>query len=604
LPSLPLQITPTFTVTRDTQFKQLLLGCRMQIFRLRPDLFSTPDLGQVRTSSAKLAVMSSSSAYHKSQPRSRDINFSNGRNPTSPSTCSSDEQCQFCGFVDSSRCDSASVAPSQPQSPSICPWCSCKRTSCKAAQPTSERRKSPQPSVCVDPECAKNGSEYCTESVCEQPSDYEENCEDCIRDCAADCNVCLNGDEPNCRDYFSVDLCDELFGGHATQPFDQESSLSTLTSETIPFHFGDSNAYSGTAEGPARPEQHSLENCFGSYDGPKLSSSNAIQFLWQPRSTKVSEAIHLPGSKVLAPVPAFNDEWDTSFHIVASADGMKGDILSVPASSRPPSDNCIVARKPPGPAQCDLSRLELPAADFKKAMAAGHPRNSGQSLDIFWETKSPIGPTPTTAQCQWADLDGQPCGKTFSLGSGMNEHLKATHGVTRENYCRWVGCRFGMLGATPHKYANSVERHTWGHSGYRPYKCQICLEGFAAAQVRDEHFANFHLKRKMFACDICNHQCTSARNLKRHKEDMHKTERFQCEFCNQNDKIKLFPRASNLARHFRKCKYVLAQFPDVTGAATGRIVDTWFPPGYRGGHQGMAKAKIMPPIYLPMSRAV
>ena len=173
----------------------------------------------------------------------------------------------------------------------------------------------------------------------------------------------------------------------------------------------------------------------------------------------------------------------------------------------------------------------------------------------------------------------------------MHEHLKAAHGVRNDVFCRWIGCRVGIFGISPHQFVHSVERHTWGHTGRRPYKCPTCAEGFAAAKVRDEHVANVHLRTKMLSCDICAHQCSSTSNLRRHKEEKHTTERLQCEFCLRNGKNSLFSRGPNLARHFRKCKYVLALFPEARGAAAGKALDKWFPTGYGGGHHGMHRAK-------------
>ena len=201
----------------------------------------------------------------------------------------------------------------------------------------------------------------------------------------------------------------------------------------------------------------------------------------------------------------------------------------------------------------------------------------------------------TMNSCQWANEKGEPCGEVFSLGDELHDHLKSAHNIKSEVFCRWLGCP-----VRNHRYANSVQRHAWGHSGYRPYKCPECSEGFAAAAVRDEHIANIHMKKKIFACDLCSHQCTSATNLKRHKDEKHRSERFQCEFCSKNGKRTLFPRGPNLARHFRKCKYVLAEFPDALGAVGGKISDDWFPPGYKRGHHGMNRAKITPPNYLPV----
>lgn len=208
------------------------------------------------------------------------------------------------------------------------------------------------------------------------------------------------------------------------------------------------------------------------------------------------------------------------------------------------------------------------------------------------------GPATDVLSCRWADATGQPCGQVFRVAEDLHNHLRAVHSTKSDVFCRWTGCPVSIFSDSPHRYINSVQRHTWGHSGYRPYKCSACGEGFAAANVRDEHYTNIHLKKKLFCCDVCAHQCTSATNLKRHNDERHRAERFQCEFCNRNGKLRLFPRGPNLARHFRKCKYVLLAFPEASGAVEGKMEDIWYPPGYKKGHHGMDKAKITPPSYL------
>ena len=220
-------------------------------------------------------------------------------------------------------------------------------------------------------------------------------------------------------------------------------------------------------------------------------------------------------------------------------------------------------------------------------------------VSLLTESNDSTGPSLPPVKCQWASSDGRPCGEVFASGNDMHEHLKTAHGVRSEVFCHWIGCSVGALESSPHRFASNVERHTWGHSGYRPYKCSACNEGFAAASVRDEHFTNIHLRKKVFACDKCSHQCTSATNLKRHKDDKHGVERFQCEFCNRNGRRRLFPRGPNLARHFRNCKFVMGQFPEAI--ADGKVKADWLPPGYRRGHHGMDRAKVTPPDYLPQS---
>ena len=209
------------------------------------------------------------------------------------------------------------------------------------------------------------------------------------------------------------------------------------------------------------------------------------------------------------------------------------------------------------------------------------------------------------AQCQWDDPTSGVCRQMFVSPDDLHDHLRVTHGVSSEVFCRWTNCRCGHTSTSPHRFAGGVLRHTWGHSGYRPYKCPTCRAGFAAADVRDEHVTNVHLGQKMYSCDVlgCGHECSGISNLRRHKQDRHGAERFQCEFCNWNGKRRLFSRPQNLRRHFKTCKFVLARFPEARRAASGKeICQEWLPPGYGPGHGGMNRAKAICPLSLNARR--
>ena len=193
-------------------------------------------------------------------------------------------------------------------------------------------------------------------------------------------------------------------------------------------------------------------------------------------------------------------------------------------------------------------------------------------------------------RCQWADSNGTPCGMIVGEGEDMHQHLRTFHAVRNEKFCRWAGCHTGVWGPDKRSYASSVERHTWGHSGYRPYICKHCQVGFAGASILDEHIASIHLHLKIFACDKCSHRTTSATNLKRHMAEVHDSAGFRCEFCAKHGKTSKFGRGPNLVRHFRTCKYVKAEFPEVTAATKAQ--PGWLPPGYKKGHHGLKRAKI------------
>jgi hypothetical protein len=544
--------------------------------------------------------MLSNSFYHNANYRGREPEHSNKQTATASRSCSPNAKCQFCEFIEASKWESASDEPATPPSASACPSYPNDPTTFKHCQPSFKRMKVPQAPVCVDPECSDNVCEECSEKACEECSDHEENCEDCVSDCRfsvcgdwADCGT--HNDNPIDDPYF------ELFGNQAAQMFSLDGRLPQLASESTAVGYGGIDL---CPDAPIVAGHVGPQNSFGPYDQLELPPTS-LHFDTQFQGLEGPASAQLDCSMTNGTVSTFDATWPSSIVVGIAAPGEDTAHTLVPPLE-PFETKSIAARTLHASSSLHVSNFTSSTQSTRTKPQAIAPAHStlSQKSDALQKRSSSGRPIRSSARCQWVERDGQACGKFFEPGSELHEHLKTAHNVNREVYCRWLGCRFGVLGTTPHKYANSVERHTWGHSGYRPYKCPTCSEGFAAANVRDEHFANFHLKRKMFSCDICSHQCTSARNLKRHKDDTHKTERFQCEFCNRNGKIRLFPRGSNLARHFRKCKYVLALFPEAIGAATGKIDDDWFPPGYRGGHQGMEKAKIVPPDYLQMPMSV
>jgi hypothetical protein len=546
--------------------------------------------------------MYSSAVRGTAKDQSRQAQHPNRQDTTASNICSSQAKCQFCEFIETSQWESGSDDGSGPQPIQTCVLCHNEPSTSRSCQAVSERRKRPPPPVCVDPECSENICEDCPESLCEECSDHEESCQDCVVDCPSDCNVSFGIDRLDCivhDDYPYDDSYSELFGDQAAQISDLDGHIPQLPPDALPIGLGGSRLYPGVSDVSASAGLGVPENSFGLYNSPEPRRA-PIKFRTQPQTRESAESAYLHDFTAPFPASTYSNGWELSSTLYSGA----------PAKSQASTPDAFFRRSS---TTKQISTLHCPASSqpcFVTPSSSWKPTQSKAAILAPAErnysdvprNQAPFNrPVHTSARCQWADANSQPCGRIFELGIDMHEHLKTAHGVKSELFCRWIGCRCGVLGPTPHKYANSVERHSWGHSGYRPYRCPTCSEGFAAANVRDEHFANFHLKRKMFSCDICTHECTSARNLKRHKDDTHQTERFQCEFCNRNGKIRLFPRGSNLARHFRKCKCVLALFPDATGT-TGKIDDNWFPPGYKSGHQGMDKAKVMPPSYLPVPK--
>ena len=436
-------------------------------------------------------------------------------------------------------------------------WSTLECTSCLSEPNAAGRRQQPANAEdyqhlvgCIDPAC--------TETICDECSDHEECCGGCSVDCGSDCGIHFD-DNYVCENSYS-----ELFGEQTAQTFGFGSPLpqletdNTMTESTDYCKISDDTTLS-TVPVYGMDQDHSdpilQPNLFPQIPLAFRGQLKFPQATTSDRSSCIS-AYHKSQVHELTPVNVL----PFTHHEVS------------PMQSAEPSQGCS------------------DPTDIATNAHHDHVKLIGEQTDSARPCHLPL-------RCQWADLNGKQCGEILSVGGDMHEHLKSAHGVKNEVFCRWVGCCVGVLTASPHRFANSVERHTWGHSGYRPYKCPACNEGFAAASVRDEHYTNIHERKKVFACDMCSHQCTSATNLKRHKDDKHSAERFQCEFCNRNGKRRLFPRGPNLARHLRTCKYVLAQFPEAT--AVGKTKADWLPPGYRRGHHGMDRARVTPPNYLP-----
>ena len=443
-----------------------------------------------------------------------------------------------------------------------------------------------QTDVCMDPACPENDCDECfdydkycedcagdPQDVCEECSEHDALCQDCFEDCTSECDVPLTDCGEICglkHDYAPAGSYSEFFGSQVADMFGPSASSPQIPlglhrdmNRAIFYPNGQRNP-AALAPEPASPTS------FASSGGPPFSPTPI-------RPLGGLELLKAVGSASINQSRLQDEPYDIA---LKSTNPWKVNTASIVAAEDPTSaslDSLVNAIRPSS--NSSLNGIE------------GSKLNS--------EEPAPEGPPLKALSCQWADAAGQPCGKLFNLTDELHDHLRETHNTKSAVFCRWIGCPVSALTANPHRYANSVQRHTWGHSGYRPYKCSACGEGFAAANVRDEHFSNIHLKEKVFCCDICSHQCTSAPNLKRHIDERHRAERYQCEFCNRNGKITLFPRGPNLARHFRKCKYVLASFPEANGAEEGKIEDAWYPSGYKKGHHGMDKAKITPPNYLP-----
>ena len=495
-----------------------------------------------------------SSRTNRRKPRDQRFKSTDSPTPTNLSNLS-----YHTPVHSNSRLDSDFGFSSAVWSPSNCSSCLSEPIAVGSCPSQADAEEHQHFSGCIDPTC--------TDTLCDDCSDHYDCCGDCGADCESDCGVPF--------------ACDEFhIGGHDT--YACENSYSELFGDQTPQTFGfgiplpeletDSTVTESTDLSKV-PDGTTLSTLPGHSVGQECLNSTLQPALF----AQVPWAVHTHNASSQATTPSRSSCSPAYHHVSPSHE-------STPTHISPFTCQLSSPWKSSNFTHCSL--------DPTDTTANAHYDH----VNLLGEQTDPARPFHPSLNCQWADSNGEPCGKSFKRGEEMHEHLKSAHGVKGEVFCRWVGCCVSALTASPHRFASSVERHTWGHSGYRPYKCPSCNEGFAAASVRDEHIANIHMRKKTFACDMCSHQCTSATNLKRHKDDKHSAERYQCEFCNRHGKRRLFPRGPNLARHLRTCKYVLAQFPEAFVA--GKTKADWLPPGYRRGHHGMDRAKVTPPNYL------
>ncbi|PHH54991.1 Zinc finger protein 76 [Ceratocystis fimbriata CBS 114723] len=164
-------------------------------------------------------------------------------------------------------------------------------------------------------------------------------------------------------------------------------------------------------------------------------------------------------------------------------------------------------------------------------------------------TKTDIG---HCHRCEWVH-DGNLCAIVFETEEQLNTHLLQDHA----KYCERKGSEFACCWEScPRRIDNKgfgqrskLERHLQTHSGYKPFRCEICKEHFSAKQALEQHVRT-HTNDRPFACKFpgCEKTFKQQSSLTMH-ERIHTGEKpLACPFpgCNMR-----FNESSNLAKHRR-----------------------------------------------------
>lgn len=170
--------------------------------------------------------------------------------------------------------------------------------------------------------------------------------------------------------------------------------------------------------------------------------------------------------------------------------------------------------------------------------------------DHFEETVAPPCKM-TKLQCQWAG-----CDHWFSEAEELSNHLEKSHlpKGKSEYHCYWKGC------CRKFTQRQKMVRHLKVHSGYKPYKCQVCFKSFSSEDTLNQHMRT-HSGEKPFECDICGKRFSVSSSLKIHIRTHTGEKPLQCKICG-----KRFNESSNLNKHLKthrkkyKCNYCIRSF--------------------------------------------
>ena len=136
------------------------------------------------------------------------------------------------------------------------------------------------------------------------------------------------------------------------------------------------------------------------------------------------------------------------------------------------------------------------------------------------------------------------CGKSFWQKECFRIHCLTEHASAKEQAkvkveCQHPGCNYSSF------LKRNVDKHYDRiHLQIKKHVCPTCGQSFAFKQKMIEHINGIHLLIKPFKCDICDFATAYRNTHYEHRKVAHGTQRFECPHCNHVARYK-----GNLRKH-------------------------------------------------------